>query len=56
MMIMGFAITGGVTGQLLDPFSEMRLLWVVSGTAAIALVMSFIAVIGIEKTQHNSTA
>ena len=55
MMIMGFAITGGVTGQLLDPFSEMRLLWVVSGTAAIALVMSFIAVIGIEKTQHNST-
>ena len=55
MMIMGFAITGGVTGQLLDPFSEMRLLWVVSGTAAIAIVMSFIAVIGIEKTQHNST-
>ena len=49
MMIMGFAVTGGVTGQLLDPFSEARLLTVVCGTAAIALVVTFTAIIGIEK-------
>lgn len=55
MMIMGFAVTGGVTGQLLDPFTETRLLWVVSGTAAIALTLSFIAVIGVEKSPSNFT-
>ena len=49
MMIMGFAVTGGITGQLLDPFSEARLLTVVCGTAAIALVVTFTAIIGIEK-------
>ena len=49
MMIMGFAVTGGVTGQLLDPFTETRLLWVVSYTAAIAIIISFLAIIGIEK-------
>jgi BCD family chlorophyll transporter-like MFS transporter len=49
MMIMGFAVTGGITGQLLDPFSEARLLTVVCGTAAIALLVTFTAIIGIEK-------
>ena len=49
MMIMGFAVTGGITGQLLDPFSEARLLAVVGGTAIIALLVTFIAIIGIEK-------
>ena len=53
MMIMGFALTGGITGQLLDPFTETRLLWVVSGTAAIALSLSFIAIIGVEKSPSN---
>lgn len=56
MMIMGFAVTGGVTGQLLDPFTETRLLWVVSGTAAIALALSFAAVIGVEKSPSNMIA
>lgn len=56
MMIMGFAVTGGVTGQLLDPFTETRLLWVVSGTAAIALALSFVAVIGVEKSPSNMIA
>lgn len=56
MMIMGFAVTGGVTGHLLDPFTETRLLWVVSGTAAIALALSFVAVIGVEKSPSNMIA
>lgn len=56
MMIMGFAVTGGVTGQLLDPFTETRLLWVVSGTAAIAFALSFVAVIGVEKSPSNMIA
>ena len=56
MMIMGFAVTGGVTGQLLDPFTEARLLWVVSGTAAIALTMSFVAIFNVERSaQHFDT-
>ncbi|MEK9529177.1 MAG: PucC family protein, partial [Gammaproteobacteria bacterium] len=55
MMIMGFAITGGVTGQLLDPFTEARLLWVVSGTAAIALAVSFLAIFKVERSPHFDT-
>ena len=43
MMIMGFAVTGGITGQLLDPFSEPRLLTVVCGTAAIALAVTSVS-------------
>ena len=50
MMIMGFALTGGITGQLLDPFSEGRLLTVVAGVAVIALLVSCTAIIGIERS------
>lgn len=56
MMIMGFALTGGITGQLLDPFTETRLLSVVSGTAAIAIILSFVAIIGVEKSPSNKSA
>ena len=55
MMIMGFALTGGITGQLLDPFSEGRLLTVVAGVAVIALLVSCTAIIGIERSAHVDT-
>jgi BCD family chlorophyll transporter-like MFS transporter len=36
MMIMGFAVTAGVTGRLLDPYSPARLLGVTAGVSALA--------------------
>jgi BCD family chlorophyll transporter-like MFS transporter len=54
MMIMGFAVTGGITGQLLDPFSEGRLMTVICGTAAIALLVTFVAIVGIEQTPDST--
>jgi BCD family chlorophyll transporter-like MFS transporter len=53
MMIMGFAVTGGITGQLLDPFSEGRLMMVICGTAVIALLVTFVAIVGIEQTPDS---
>ena len=53
MMIMGFAVTGGITGQLLDPFSEGRLMMVICGTAVIALLVTFVAIVGIEQTYDS---
>lgn len=48
MMIAGFAVTAGVTGRLLDPYSPLRLVQVVSGVAAAALCVTLLAVRGLE--------
>ncbi|MEL6951235.1 MAG: BCD family MFS transporter [Pseudomonadota bacterium] len=48
MMITGFAVTAGVAGALLDPFSMQRLLAVTAAVAAIALTVTIVAVWGIE--------
>ncbi|MEO0346983.1 MAG: BCD family MFS transporter [Pseudomonadota bacterium] len=48
MMITGFAVTAGVAGALLDPFSMQRLLAVTAAVAAIALTVTILAVWGIE--------
>ncbi len=48
MMIMGFAVTAGGAGQLLDPYSPARLLAVCGGVSAVAFVVSTIALIGVE--------
>jgi BCD family chlorophyll transporter-like MFS transporter len=48
MMIAGFIITTGVAGQMLDPFSPLRLV-IVSGCVSIAaIVLTMIGVWGIE--------
>jgi BCD family chlorophyll transporter-like MFS transporter len=48
MMIAGFIITTGVAGQMLDPFSPLRLV-VVSGSVSVAaMVLTLIGVWGIE--------
>lgn len=49
MMIAGFAITAGIAGKLLDPFSGMRLIAVTAGVCTIALVVTILAVIGVER-------
>ncbi len=48
MMIAGFIITTGVAGQMLDPFSPLRLM-VVSGSVSVAaMILTLIGVWGIE--------
>lgn len=48
MMIAGFVVTAGVAGSLLDPFSPGRLLWVAGGVAVSAVVLTVLALIGLE--------
>lgn len=48
MMIMGFAVTAGIAGRLLDPYSPARLVAVTAGVCAVALLLSFIAMAGLE--------
>lgn len=48
MMIVGFAVTAGVSGKLLDPYTPERLLQVCGGVCALALVIALLAVWGVE--------
>lgn len=48
LMIFGLAVTGITAGQLLDPFSQERLMAVATGIAALALVLSTLGIIGQE--------
>lgn len=46
MMIAGLALTGITAGQLLDPYTPARLVWVTAGVSAIALALTLIGVWG----------
>ncbi|MDC7784598.1 BCD family MFS transporter [Rhodoplanes sp. TEM] len=48
MMIVGFIVTAGGAGHLLDPFSPARLVTVATSVSAIAFVLSLAAVWGVE--------
>ncbi len=48
MMIAGFAITAGVAGHFLEPFSMDRLIRVTAAVATIAFVVTLFAVWGVE--------
>jgi BCD family chlorophyll transporter-like MFS transporter len=48
MMIAGFAVTATVAGQLLDPFSPLRLVAVTVVVAVSALMLTLLAVWGVE--------
>jgi BCD family chlorophyll transporter-like MFS transporter len=48
MMIAGMAITAGSVSRLLDPFSAARLIEVVGGVGVIALVLTALALWGVE--------
>jgi BCD family chlorophyll transporter-like MFS transporter len=56
MMIAGFAVTAGVSGKLLDPYSPERLLLVSGGVCALALLVSLLAVWGVEAAQAPAAA
>lgn len=48
MMIFGFALTAGLAGVWLDPYSPQRLLAVSAGVALLALLVSVLALRGVE--------
>ncbi len=48
MMIVGFAVTAGVAGRLLDPYTPARLLLVSGGVSLTAVVITLIALFGLE--------
>ncbi|MEO1015553.1 MAG: BCD family MFS transporter [Pseudomonadota bacterium] len=49
MMIVGFIVTAGVAGQLLEPFSLDRLFYVTLGVSAVALAVAVLAIAGLER-------
>ncbi len=48
MMIVGFAVTAGVAGRLLDPYTPTRLLAVSTGVSLAAVVVTVLALAGLE--------
>ncbi|MGF1462663.1 MAG: BCD family MFS transporter [Maricaulaceae bacterium] len=48
MMIIGFILTAGIGGALLDPFSLTRMVWVTAGACAIAMALATVALWGVE--------
>jgi len=48
MMIVGFAVTAGVAGRLLDPYTPARLIAVSSGVSLVAVVLTVVALAGLE--------
>jgi BCD family chlorophyll transporter-like MFS transporter len=48
MMIVGFAVTAGVAGKMLDPYSPARLLAVSGGVSLAAMAVTLLALAGVE--------
>ena len=48
MMIVGFAVTAGTAGKLLDPYSPQRLLVITSAVSLMAIVITTLALRGLE--------
>lgn len=49
MMIMGFAVTAGLSGQFLDPFTLTRMVVVTATVCAVAFVLASVAIWGVER-------
>lgn len=56
MMIAGFAVTAGIAGHFLDPFSPQRLVVVTATVAAIALALTLVAVWRLETVESAWSA
>ena len=48
MMIFGIAMTAGIVGALIDPYTPLKLLEIVTGVVVIAIVITTLAVWGVE--------
>lgn len=53
MMIAGFALTAGLAGHLLEPYSPERLLAVTAGVSLAAFVLALLALRGLEGAQAH---
>jgi BCD family chlorophyll transporter-like MFS transporter len=56
MMIVGFAVTAGTAGKLLDPYTPMRLLAVTLAVCALALAITVIALFRVESDPADDAA
>mgnify|MGYP006278545447 CR=1 FL=1 len=52
MMIFGFALTAGLSGAVLDPFTLTRLVMVAGGVCALAFLIAVAAVWGVERKER----
>lgn len=55
MMILGIVLTAAIGGKLLDPYSPQRLVLVASGIALIAVVVTLLAIRGVEASHAAAT-
>jgi BCD family chlorophyll transporter-like MFS transporter len=55
MMIMGFAITAGVAGKMLDPYTPARLIAVTATVSVIAMAVTLLALWGLEGRARPAT-
>jgi BCD family chlorophyll transporter-like MFS transporter len=56
MMIIGFAVTAGVAGHFLDPYSPERLMTVTSTVSVLAIMMTLLVIRGIEPHEKPNAA
>ena len=56
MMIVGFAVTAGAAGKMLDPYTPMRLLAVTLVVCALALIITVIALFRVESDPADGAA
>ncbi len=56
MMIAGFALTAGLAGHWLEPYSPARLLAVSSSVSVLALLVTLVVVHGLEGPRDHATA
>jgi BCD family chlorophyll transporter-like MFS transporter len=56
MMIIGFAVTAGVAGHFLDPYSPERLMVVTSTVSALAIMVTLVVIRGIEPQAQPAAA
>ncbi len=56
MMIVGFAVTAGTAGKLLDPYSPQRLLMVSSAVSLLAILITTLALRGLEGAAEAAPA
>lgn len=56
MMILGFAVTAGIVGRLLEPFSLARLVLITGGVCLLAFLVSALAVLHVEEPGRSQPA
>lgn len=56
MMIVGFALTAGIAGKWLDPYTPLRLVQVSGTVSALAFTLAMVALAGVERSAATAVA